>query len=212
MKECKTQEPDGAAWVELTGSETGGAPGPLSERRARSWGLVLTANRIPYRLEEGAGGRRLWVPPALRERALAELGRFEAENRDWPPPPETEAVGLVDKPPVTVPVLVALAPFYPSLLPILPVPPVRLHLGEPSLCGCQVERGRARASRRGASTRGRRRYCSDAGNRDNSPPAHEITHTASERRANVERAHTCSLPHRVRRNVAPGFCTSFRRE
>ena len=109
-QERGTAESEVDGWVELRADEAG-ASGPLSARRARDWGLVLSAHHIPHRMESAAQGRRLWVPPAVQERALAEVARFEAENRDWPPPPGP-ARSLVDNTLITVSVLIALAIFY----------------------------------------------------------------------------------------------------
>ncbi|MFO7578040.1 MAG: rhomboid family intramembrane serine protease [Pelovirga sp.] len=64
---------------------------PLSRRQLRSWQLVLQARQIPCRIEQDAAHKHLMVPAAVYQEALAELLRYEEENRNWPPPPPAES-------------------------------------------------------------------------------------------------------------------------
>ena len=48
--------------------------------------IVLQAAGIPHELSSVGRGVAIRVPRGVAERALAELGQYEAENLGWPPP------------------------------------------------------------------------------------------------------------------------------
>lgn len=56
-----------------------------SEELIRTWGLVLASQSTPYRIEHDADGWQLLVPLELIPEVVAELQRFEGDNRNWPP-------------------------------------------------------------------------------------------------------------------------------
>jgi len=86
-------------------------PAALSEKRAYLWALVLVARYVPCRLEPGGTGWQLLVPSSRFDEALRELRRFEAENRDWPPPLPA-AKPLVENTLATITILFLLATFH----------------------------------------------------------------------------------------------------
>lgn len=57
----------------------------LSLRQAKLWALVLEARFIECRIEPGARGWQLRVPPEKLEAACRELQLYLEENRNWPP-------------------------------------------------------------------------------------------------------------------------------
>jgi membrane associated rhomboid family serine protease len=59
-----------------------------SRDQAELWVLVLLSAGIPNRTERSAGDYVVMVAAARAPRALAELSRFEEENRNWPPAKE----------------------------------------------------------------------------------------------------------------------------
>lgn len=83
----------------------------LARRQARSWGLVLEARRIPFRLERRVLGWQLLVPLNQLEEALKELRHYETENQNWPPPPPPPTE-LIDNRFSTLCVLIALGVFH----------------------------------------------------------------------------------------------------
>jgi membrane associated rhomboid family serine protease len=83
----------------------------LSGRRLHNWLLVLEARGVPCRAERGGLGWRLLVPDDRFEIAREELRRFEAENRNWPPPLPPQAP-FADNRLATVSVLLLLATFH----------------------------------------------------------------------------------------------------
>jgi membrane associated rhomboid family serine protease len=58
----------------------------LFGRRLHRWSLVLEARGYDSRAERRGFGWQLLVPVDRFEAAREELRRFEAENRNWPPP------------------------------------------------------------------------------------------------------------------------------
>jgi membrane associated rhomboid family serine protease len=87
------------------------SPASLSGRRLRNWSLVLEARGIPWRTERRGFGWQLLVPDDRFEAAREELRRFEAENRNWPPPLPPPSP-LADNRLTTVSVLLLLATFH----------------------------------------------------------------------------------------------------
>jgi membrane associated rhomboid family serine protease len=83
----------------------------LAKEQARLWALTLQARKIPCRLLQAGGGWQLLVPPEYLAAALDELRRFEAENRNWPPP-LPPATALLDNLLITLSVLALLATFH----------------------------------------------------------------------------------------------------
>jgi membrane associated rhomboid family serine protease len=53
-------------------------------RRGHIWALVLEARGVPHRLHVTGDRLALFVPPAKRAQAEAEIRCYEAENRLWP--------------------------------------------------------------------------------------------------------------------------------
>jgi membrane associated rhomboid family serine protease len=83
----------------------------LSGRRIHNWLLVLEARGVPCRAERRGFGWQLLVPDDRFEAAMEELRRFEAENRNWPPPLPPQ-VPFADNRLATVSVLLLLATFH----------------------------------------------------------------------------------------------------
>jgi len=78
-------------WLPLpVDGRKGEAAGVLPREQLRRWCLVLDAMQIDYRRENGWRGTRLLVLQQDLDRALAQIAKFEAENRDWPPSPPAE--------------------------------------------------------------------------------------------------------------------------
>ena len=83
----------------------------LSQKRARSWSLVLDSRFIPCQIVESAETWALLVPPYRFDEACEELQRFERENHQWPPaaaPPRP----LIENTLATISVLILLATFH----------------------------------------------------------------------------------------------------
>jgi len=87
------------------------AAGPLSERRAHLWALVLEARYLPCRIEQSGRSWQLLVPAGEFAAARDELRLFVEENRNWPPAAPAERP-VVENTLVTLSVLVLLASFY----------------------------------------------------------------------------------------------------
>lgn len=83
----------------------------LSGHRLQRWFLVLEARGFPFRAERRGFGWQLLVPDDRYDAAREELRRFEAENRNWPPPLPSPAP-LADNRLATVSVLLLLATFH----------------------------------------------------------------------------------------------------
>lgn len=83
----------------------------LSGRRLRSWVLVLEARGFLFRTQRQGFGWQLLVPAERHEAACEELRRFEAENRNWPPP-LPPASAFADNRLTTISVLLLLATFH----------------------------------------------------------------------------------------------------
>ena len=103
----------GEEWLAIVPPDLGkgGAAGPLSERRAHLWSLVLEARYIPSRIEPDDGGWILHVKAADFAVACNELRLFEEENRNWPPPAIPHRP-LVENTLPTLSVLILLATFH----------------------------------------------------------------------------------------------------
>jgi rhomboid protease GluP len=112
--ECVTEhsETPEEEWLAIAPEAGDGqAPGPLSERRAHLWALVLEARYVPCRIEPGASGWQLLVPAGHLAEARNELRLFEEENRNWPPP-VPPAPPLMENTLATLSVLILLATFH----------------------------------------------------------------------------------------------------
>jgi membrane associated rhomboid family serine protease len=59
--------------------------GPVGERKAREWSLVLQSMAIWHAARWTSGGWIVVVRDAEYERASRSIDRYESENRDWPP-------------------------------------------------------------------------------------------------------------------------------
>jgi rhomboid protease GluP len=59
-------------------------PAP-TDRKAREWALVLQSMSIGFVLQRMPGGWFLLVDDASHAAAAKAIGRYEVENRDWPP-------------------------------------------------------------------------------------------------------------------------------
>jgi membrane associated rhomboid family serine protease len=59
--------------------------GPVHERRARDWALVLQSMGLWHVRRHAGFGWVLWVNEGDRARAERAIQRYEQENRDWPP-------------------------------------------------------------------------------------------------------------------------------
>ena len=67
------------------------AIGPVaSERKTRDWALVLQSTSIWHVIRRSQVGWFLLVRDADYRSASTSIDRYEAENRDWPPPPTRE--------------------------------------------------------------------------------------------------------------------------
>jgi len=67
------------------------AIGPVtSERKARDWALVLQSMSTWHVIRRSQAGWVLLVRDADYPSASTSIDRYEAENRDWPPPPTRE--------------------------------------------------------------------------------------------------------------------------
>ncbi len=110
--EQQQSEVGGEEWLaippELVDAE---ATGPLSERRAHLWALVLEARYHPCRIEQSGKGWQLLVPAGGVVAARDELRLFVEENRNWPPAAPAER-HVVENTLVTLSVLVLLASFH----------------------------------------------------------------------------------------------------
>jgi rhomboid protease GluP len=65
--------------------------GPVAhERKARDWALVLQSSSIWHIVRRTQGGWAVLVRDADYRRSAGAIDRYEAENRDWPPPKTRE--------------------------------------------------------------------------------------------------------------------------
>ena len=80
--------------------------------QARLWSLVLDAVAIPHRLEHHGGQWQCLTAPAAEDAARCQIGRFEIENRHWPPPPPEVDRSWDRRQPPTLLVMGALLIFY----------------------------------------------------------------------------------------------------
>ncbi len=85
--------------------------GGLSQRRARTWALVLQARNLPCRIEQQGQVWQLLVPVDRYATALNELRSYEENNRDWPPPLPKEPV-RPDNSSLVIGILLLLAVFH----------------------------------------------------------------------------------------------------
>jgi membrane associated rhomboid family serine protease len=83
----------------------------LSQKRARSWSLVLDARYIPCQIVESTETWDVLAPIYRFDEACDELRRFERENSHWPPavPPPRP---LVENTLATISILILLATFH----------------------------------------------------------------------------------------------------
>lgn len=106
------QGPDAEQWRALPARlDDGSSFALLSGRRLRSWVLVLEARGFHFRTQRQGFGWQLLVPAERFTAACEELRRFEAENRNWPPP-LPPATPLADNRLATISVLLLLATFH----------------------------------------------------------------------------------------------------
>lgn len=81
----------GDDWIEISAQFPALAGRPLGHVRAGDWSLALRSAGLPHRVRRHGPGYGVFVPPAVLEPALVEVGRFEAENppgaEPAPPPP-----------------------------------------------------------------------------------------------------------------------------
>lgn len=85
-----------------------------NRQQAYLWSLVLSAVRVPHRVRMLPGRWTVEVPAQLAERARLQIGDFEEENRNWPPPPQKadRVSAVIESQPPVVFVFVALVLFY----------------------------------------------------------------------------------------------------
>lgn len=83
----------------------------LSRRKAKVWGLVLEARKIPFHVAKHGLGWQILVVYSDLDQSLKELRQYEKENRDWPPAPP-QGTPLIDNRTTTVWVLIALGIFF----------------------------------------------------------------------------------------------------
>ena len=106
------QGPDEEQWRAIPARlDDGSSFTLLSGRRLRSWVLVLEARGFLFRTQQQRFGWQLLVPAERFTAACEELRRFEAENRNWPPP-LPPASPLADNRLATISVLLLLATFH----------------------------------------------------------------------------------------------------
>lgn len=75
--------------------------------------LVLSAQRIPHRVERSLDGSAAIVVTADREReALSQINAYFKENRNWPPPPVDISVEPLSTPLPAILVMIVMAAFY----------------------------------------------------------------------------------------------------
>lgn len=88
------------------------ALGPVAgERKARDWALVLQSMSIWHAIRRSYAGWVVLVRDGDYRRAAHAIDHYEAENRDWPPPPVRERARHM--PSIAIPLLfVALAAFF----------------------------------------------------------------------------------------------------
>lgn len=80
--------------------------------QARLWSLVLDAVAIPHRLERHGVEWHCLTAQAAVDAARCQIGRFEIENRNWPPPPPEVDRAWDHRQPPTLLVMGALLVFY----------------------------------------------------------------------------------------------------
>jgi len=106
------QGPDEEQWRAIPARlDDGSSFTLLSGRRLRNWVLVLEARGFLFRTQQQRFGWQLLVPAERFTAACEELRRFEAENRNWPPPLPSPAP-LADNRLATISVLLLLATFH----------------------------------------------------------------------------------------------------
>jgi membrane associated rhomboid family serine protease len=99
-------------WLPITPAQVGrDAASMLPEQRIRLWALVLEARYLPCRIEPGANGLNLLVPPRSLAVSIHELRVYEAKNRHWPPQPPP-ATPITENTLATLSVLILLATFH----------------------------------------------------------------------------------------------------
>jgi rhomboid protease GluP len=114
VMERETEKPVGSEeeWLPINLSQVDRDAAPiLTEQRARLWALVLEARYLPCRIEPGANGWNLLVPPRSLAASTSELRLFEAKNRHWPPQPPPVAP-ITENTLATLSVLILLATFH----------------------------------------------------------------------------------------------------
>jgi membrane associated rhomboid family serine protease len=116
----------GDDWIEISAVLPALEGRPLGHVRSGDWSLALRSAGLPHRVRRIGPGYGVFVPPAVLDQALAEVGRFEAENPPGvsdaapPPPPPLVPAGTE-----MLAVLAAAAAFYvltvsPGLLGMVP--------------------------------------------------------------------------------------------
>lgn len=90
----------GDDWIEISSLHFAPDGQVLDHARSEDWSLALRAVGLPHRVRRLGAGFGVYVPGPVLEQALAEVGRFEAENppgdpADEPlPPPALAPAGL----------------------------------------------------------------------------------------------------------------------
>lgn len=111
-REREQSETYGEEWLTIPPEQVDGeAAGPLSERRAHLWALVLEARYLPCRIVQSGKIWQLLVPAGELAAARDELRLFVEENRNWPPAAPAERP-VVENTLVTLSILILLASFH----------------------------------------------------------------------------------------------------
>lgn len=99
-------------WVPIPpGLKDGLSDQIIPKRKLKNWALVLQSRQIPCRSENLDHKYQLLVPADQYQKACQELQQYEAENRNWPPPPPVERK-LHENTASTIWILVLLAVFH----------------------------------------------------------------------------------------------------
>ncbi len=109
--EREQSEAHAEEWLAIEPEQVDFASGPLSERRAHLWALVLEARYHPCRIEQSGRSWQLLVPAGELAAAKDELRLFVEENRNWLPAAPAERP-VVENTLLTLSVLFLLGSFH----------------------------------------------------------------------------------------------------